>query len=150
MNRRELLSTASGLAVLGAVPALAQNKDAKAPPPASAPVLTAPTNKALIEAAEACARAGRDCLEMCVRTLASGDTMMAECSLTVRQMLPLCEAVADLARVNSAHLKAVAAICAKACRECEKVCQKHASHHAECKACQDSCHACAAECDKLA
>lgn len=147
MNRREMMTAVGGVAALSAASALGQVKAA----PAAGPVASAaPLNKALIDAAEHCAATGRDCLELCIRTLASGDKMMAECAGTVRQMLPLCAAVAELARLKSPLLKAVAAACAKACRECEASCQKHAGHHAECKACQESCKACAAECEKLA
>jgi Cys-rich four helix bundle protein (predicted Tat secretion target) len=93
---------------------------------------------------------GRDCLELCIRVLSAGDKMMAECAGTVRQMIPLCDAVAELGRIDGSQLKAVAAACAKACRECEASCRKHADHHAECKACAVSCSACAAECEKFA
>ena len=65
-------------------------------------------------------------------------------------MMPLCEALTTLARMNSPHTKALAAVCAKVCRDCEATCKKHSQHHAECKACMDSCAACATECEKLA
>jgi Cys-rich four helix bundle protein (predicted Tat secretion target) len=65
-------------------------------------------------------------------------------------MLPLCQALSELAVQRSGHLKGLAAVCAKACRECEAACKKHANHHAECKACMESCQKCAAECEKLA
>ncbi len=140
------MAAVGGVAALGAVSALA----APATEPTKAAPAAVPNFKSLIDSAEKCAATGRDCLAECIRTLSKGDTMMADCANTVRAMLPLCDAVAALARMNSPHLKAVAAICAKACRECEVSCQKHAGHHAECKACQESCKACAAECDKLA
>lgn len=143
------MAAVGGVAALSAVSALGQAKAAPVAKTVAAPAETA-LNKALIDAAEHCAATGRDCLELCVRTLSRGETMMAECAGTVRQMLPLCEAVAELARLKSVHLKAVAAACAKACRECEASCAKHAGHHAECKACQESCKACATECEKLA
>jgi Cys-rich four helix bundle protein (predicted Tat secretion target) len=107
-------------------------------------------NTALYEAALACLRAGQICLDHCVRTLSTGDKSMAECAATVRAMLPLCEATAELALQRSAHLKALAAVCAKACRDCEAACKKHANHHAECKACMESCQKCAEECEKAA
>jgi len=144
-----MMTAVGGVAALSAASALGQAA-AKAAPSAAPAAPAANVNRALIDAAEHCAQTGRDCLDLCVRTLAKGDQMMAECSGTVRQMLPLCAAVAELARLKSPLLKAVAAACAKACRECEASCQKHAAHHAECKACQDSCKLCAAECEKLA
>ncbi len=153
MNRREaMFATASTVAALS-LSALAETKPGAAAAPAKgdkkpeAPA--SEVNLALLRAAEHCVSTGQDCLDHCVRSLSTGDTMMAECAGTVRQMLPLCEAVAQLARIKSPHLKAVAAACAKACRECEATCKKHASHHAECKACMESCAACATECEKL-
>jgi len=64
-------------------------------------------------------RKGQECLDHCVRSLSTGDKMMAECAGTVRAMLPLCEAVSQLAMLDSKHLKELAAVCAKACRDCE-------------------------------
>lgn len=65
-------------------------------------------------AALACIKAGEECLDHCVRSLSTCDKMMAECAGTVRAMLPLCHAVVGLARLDSPHLKATAAVCAKA------------------------------------
>ena len=151
MNRREaMFATASTVAALS-LPSIVE---AAAPAPA-APAKTEKKeaegfNVALVRAAEHCVSTGEDCLDHCIRSLIAGEKMMIECTGTVRNMLPLCEAVAKLARINSPQLKAVAAACAKACRECEAACKKHANHHAECKACMESCGACAAECEKLA
>src|SRR5690606_10247325 len=105
-------------------------------------------NKELYESALECVRVGTECLDHCIRSLSTGDKMMAECAATVRAMLPLCEALAELALQDSKHLKALAAVCAKACRDCEAACKKHAGHHAECKACLESCKRCATACEK--
>jgi Cys-rich four helix bundle protein (predicted Tat secretion target) len=145
MDRRDaLMTTALGAAAVS-MTAFAQGAaPAKAPTPPSG----IEKNKDIYEAALACIRAGEECLDHCVRSLSTGDKMMAECAGTVRAMLPLCEAVAELARLDSKHLKALAAVCAKACRDCEAACKKHAGHHAECKACMESCKACATACEK--
>ncbi len=151
MDRRDvLLTTALGTAAVslsalaqGAAPALAPTTG-KAPTPPSG----IEKHKAIYDAALECVRVGEECLDHCVRSLSTGDKMMAECAGTVRAMLPLCEAVVELARLDSKHLKALAAVCAKACRDCEVACKKHAGHHAECKACMESCKACAAACEK--
>jgi Cys-rich four helix bundle protein (predicted Tat secretion target) len=148
MNRRDaLVATATGLAAFSAV-ALAQPK-AAAPKKADASAAANPY-AALVEAVDACIIAGETCLQHCIAKLTTGDTMLAECTGTVRAMLPLCRAMAELGRQNSTHAKALAAVCAKACRDCEKACQKHATMHAECKACMESCQKCAAECEKAA
>jgi Cys-rich four helix bundle protein (predicted Tat secretion target) len=147
MERRDLLKTAAGSVALFSLAALAE--EPKGPPAAAAPARE-PLNTALHDAALACIKAGDICLEHCVRSLSSGEKAMAECAGTVRQMLPLCQALSELAVQRSGHLKGLAAVCAKACRECEAACKKHANHHAECKACMESCQKCAAECEKLA
>ncbi len=145
MNRRDALQLTSVAAAALPLAALAQaaakEKDALKPS-------GLPANKALYEAALDCARVGTECLDHCIRSLSTGDKMMAECAATVRAMLPLCDALASLALQDSTHLKALAAVCAKACRDCEAACKKHAGHHAECKACMESCKRCAAACEK--
>lgn len=148
MTRRDAVSIAAGSAAVLSLSALA---DPKAAPPAKDAKAAAPVvNQALLDAAQECLRAGEACLDHCIRTLSTGDKSMAECAGTVRAMLPMCRALVDLNRLGSAHLKALAAVCAKVCRDCEKACEKHAHHHAECKACMESCQKCAAECEKAA
>jgi Cys-rich four helix bundle protein (predicted Tat secretion target) len=142
---------ASGAAVLS-LTALAEGKGAAPAAPAAKtePRPTAWTiNETLLAAALDCLKAGETCLDHCVRSLSTGDKMMAECAGTVRAMLPLCQAVVDLAVLDSKHFKALAAVCAKACRDCEAACKKHSGHHAECKACMESCNRCAAACEKV-
>jgi Cys-rich four helix bundle protein (predicted Tat secretion target) len=107
-------------------------------------------NAALVEAAADCGRAGRVCLEHCLSVLRAGDTSMARCSQTVSAMLPLCAALEALATQGSPHLKALAAVCAKACRDCEAACKEHAGHHEACKRCMETCGRCAAACEKAA
>lgn len=147
MNRREALkTTAAGAAILSSV-AFAQKADAGMGSAEIKPSGIA-AHKELYDAAVECLRVGNECLDHCIRSLSTGDKMMAECASTVRAMLPLCQAVVDLATLDSKHLKAAAAVCAKACRDCEAACKKHASHHAECKACMESCKRCADACEK--
>lgn len=150
MTRRDAVTMAAGSAAVLSLSALAQGKGA---PPAkdAKPAAAAWTiNQTLLDSALSCIRAGDACLDHCVRTLSTGDKSMAECAGTVRAMLPMCHALADFTRLNSTHLKALAALCAKVCRDCEAACKKHANHHAECKACMESCQACATECEKVA
>lgn len=144
MNRRDALKTTVAAGAVLSFQALAQDAGAKS--------VIAPSgiaaHKDVYAAALECVRVGNECLDHCVRSLSTGDKMMAECAGTVRAMLPLCEATARLAMLDSKHFKAMAALCAKACRDCEAACKKHANHHAECKACMESCRACAEACEK--
>lgn len=71
--------------------------------------------------------------------MAKGDTSLAECLEAVFVMMPMCTAVARAARFEASRLKALVALCRDVCVDCEKVCRKHAEHHAVCKACADSC-----------
>ena len=105
---------------------------------------------ALVEAAASCVKTGEICLEHCLALLRTGDTSMARCSTTVSAMLPLCRAGLVLAVQDSAHLKALAAVCARTCRDCEAACKEHASHHEACRWCMESCQRCAQECEKIA
>jgi Cys-rich four helix bundle protein (predicted Tat secretion target) len=149
MNRRDALKTTAAAGAALSFTAFAQ---APAPAPAKSDGKTAPSgiaaHKDVYDAALACLRTGTECLDHCIRSLSTGDKMMAECAGTVRAMLPLCEATAQLALLDSKHFKAMAALCAKACRDCEAACKKHAGHHAECKACMESCQRCAEACER--
>ncbi|MFZ5444544.1 MAG: Csp1 family four helix bundle copper storage protein [Myxococcota bacterium] len=147
MNRRDLLTTTAAAGAALSFAAFAQGAP-KAAEKAATPPSGIAAHKEIYEAALSCIRAGQECLDHCVRSLSTGDKMMAECAGTVRAMLPLCEAVAQLALLDSKHLKELAAVCAKACRDCEAACKKHAGHHAECKACMESCKRCADACEK--
>ena len=147
MTRRDAVTVAASGAAVLSLAALAQPKGA---PPAKDAKAAPAVNQALLDAAMDCVRAGEACLDHCIRSLSTGDKSMAECAGTVRAMLPMCRALIEFNRLGSAHLKALAALCAKVCRDCEKACEKHANHHAECKACMESCQKCAAECEKAA
>lgn len=143
MNRRDALLT------LGAVslsPAVAL---AAAPPAKATPAAKEPDYKALIEAAHGCVHAADDCIDHCITTLSNGDKSMTDCFAAVRAMQPVCEALAELAKLKSPHVKAYAALCAKVCRDCEKACKPH-TEHPPCKACMESCMKCATECEKAA
>jgi Cys-rich four helix bundle protein (predicted Tat secretion target) len=146
MDRREfVLSGASVIAAAAAWPTLAQAKDT-----GKGGTSGGGQNKSLVDAAAECAKVGDVCLEHCLTLLRNGDKSMAKCSATVAQMIPMCRALEALAIQNATELKAHAATCAKACRECEAACKVHASHHAICKRCMESCQRCAAACDKVA
>lgn len=148
MNRRDVLVTAAGSMAALSLSALAEEVKAAAAPPA--PAAKDGINTALFDATLGCLRAGEVCLDHCVRSLSTGDKMMAECAGTVRAMLPLCEAMSQLTLQKSKHMKELAAVCVKTCRDCEAACKKHAKHHIECNNCMEACAKCAAECEKVA
>ena len=147
MNRREMLRVGVGSAVAhGVVTVLgcaAQTGGAQGEGHAGGEgtPLAAPTDamQAFARAASDCVAAGEACLSHCLRSLQSGDTMMADCSRRVHAMLAICRAVPALATSSSEHLGRLAAICRDTCQECHDACAPHASHHAECRACMEAC-----------
>lgn len=160
MNRREALQVATATAVahslVNVFGCAATPKAAEAPAPGPqdrAPVPVSPVTPAFTKAAEAaahCATVGETCLEHCIRDLSTGSTMMADCAKSVQQMLAMCRAMASLAAMGSRYAKELAPLCAKVCANCHAECEKHAGHHAECKACSDSCAVCEEACRALA
>lgn len=124
--------------VVGCGAQVAQTAHATPVVPTTAPV-PPDARAALQRAAAECVRAGEVCLTHCLTSLASGNTMMAGCSAKVRQMLPICHAVMQLATTDSEHLVELARICLAVCTECELACRPHASHAPECAACADAC-----------
>jgi len=155
MDRRDFIvaagastiAVAAGRAALAADNPHAMHGAASSTGPGAAPWLT---NAAVVEAAADCGRAGRICLQHCLQMLRSGDSSMNRCSETVSAMLPMCQAAEALAIQGSPHLKALAAVCAKACRDCEAACKEHAGHHEPCKRCMETCQHCAGICEKIA
>lgn len=145
INRRDVMTAGAAAGAVLSLNAFAHDDKApKTPTPASGIA----AHQAVYDAALECIRVGTIYLDHCIRSLSTGDKMMAECAGTVRAMLPVCEATRDLAMLDSKHFKALAALCAKVCRDCEAACKKHANMHAECKACMESCQRCAEACEK--
>lgn len=138
MNRRQVLA-----AGLGAV-ALAQAGRAMAGPAAKSPHAghdkkVDPALAALAAAAAECVDSGSACLQHCLHSLGTGETMMAACSKTVVDMLAGARALVDLANSGSKHLKAAAALVADLASDCEAECRKHEAMHATCKRCAECC-----------
>lgn len=138
MDRRSFIAS-TGIALTATTLAHAAD-DKKAPAPATNDLATA---------VQRCLTTAYACRELCTATLQKGDTMMAACMRTVSDMIPLCEAVAQLSASKSKHLKKTVAACLDACTDCEAECKKHAGMHAECKACAEACGACIAACKKV-
>jgi Cys-rich four helix bundle protein (predicted Tat secretion target) len=135
MNRREALLNTSAMAIaasLGAIACAAQNAAAQA---AAAPG----GGSGLVDAAFDCQKKGEACADHCARMLATGDTSMAECMLSVREMLPASEALGRLATMGSKRVPSAARLALEACEACETACRKHALVHAVCRDCADAC-----------
>lgn len=134
VSRRTLLAAGSSLVAAAAVALPGLAGDALA----VAEAATAP-NAALVHVALDCAGTGELCLHHCYSEFAKGQTMLAQCAARVAEMVPVCQTLASLASLESAHLKAYAKICIDVCQACEDECRKHAAHAAICGQCADAC-----------
>jgi Cys-rich four helix bundle protein (predicted Tat secretion target) len=103
----------------------------------------------LIDAAGDCVQKGEACAAHCNTLLAQGDKDMAACQATALQSVAICNALRQLANLNSPHLVKVAAAAADICKACEDECRKHEKKHEVCKACGDACAACVKQCRAL-
>jgi len=104
----------------------------------------------LAQTALECVKSGQDCIEHCIGLFKNGDTSTVTCMEAATEMVAMCTALSQMASYNSAHLPAVAKVCAAVCKDCEQECRKHEDKHPACKACAESCAHCREECEKLA
>jgi Cys-rich four helix bundle protein (predicted Tat secretion target) len=110
------------------------------------PAAAGPGYKALQAATATCVADGQTCLAHCIRLLSTGDKSMADCARTVSQLLPLCSALQSLAGQGSPLTPALAKVALDGCSTCAEACKQHVNHHAECKACYESCLECIKQC----
>ncbi|HTV22842.1 MAG TPA: Csp1 family four helix bundle copper storage protein [Polyangiaceae bacterium] len=145
MERRQIVQVATATAIAHSLVTIlgcrAAPTGAAAPTPGAAapPSPSTPELAQLAATTADCVRAGEACLEHCIRSLAAGSSMMAECAKSVQQMIPICRALSSLSAMGSTHARALAGACADVCAECAAVCEPHVGHHAECKACFEAC-----------
>lgn len=104
----------------------------------------------LAVAASECVVKGQACLQHCMTLLSSGDTSMAGCAKSVREMMVYCDALSKAAAQDSKHLKQLAKIAMDTCKDCEAECRKHADKHQVCKECAESCAECYQQCKSIA
>lgn len=147
MNRREVLL--GGLALAGAaMVANAHAEEHQHDMSTHEHHHTNPIYSALATSAADCIQKGQTCLSHCLTLLGEGEKEMASCAKSVNQMLAICGALQQLTNQNSKLLAKQAALALEACEQCQEICKKHADKHPECKACGESCAACAKECKK--
>jgi Cys-rich four helix bundle protein (predicted Tat secretion target) len=148
MNRRDAILNSAAMALSASLGGLACGARTAVAAGVAAPALP-PGDGSVLDSAFDCQRKGAACEEHCVRMLATGDTSMAECFLTVRDMLPATLALARLAGNGSKHVPAAARLVVEVCEPCEAACRKHAATHAVCRDCADACAVTIAACRKL-
>jgi hypothetical protein len=82
------------------------------------------------------------------QSFAAGDVSLAACARAVDLMMSICGTLAKLVSLRSAYVPAMAKVALLGCRDCEAECRKHDEKHAACKACAETCAACAAQEDR--
>jgi len=110
--------------------------------PAIAPVadVTLSPSESLVASSLAlCSATATQCLSFCIESLAAGDTSMAECARSVRDVMVLCEASKELIYARSPNTRALLTLCRQVCANCQKTCEVHAMHHSICRACAQAC-----------
>jgi Cys-rich four helix bundle protein (predicted Tat secretion target) len=142
MNRRDRLAGAGALA-LASIAKAAPPKPGEAHHHDAGPM-------PLVDAAADCMKKGEVCEQHCFTLLGSGDTTMAGCAMSVRDMLASVRGLFTVASAGSKHVKTLARACAEICKDCEAECRKHADKHAPCKDCAEACAHMQAEVAKLA
>ena len=135
LDRRDMLRVGLGFVAFASV-ARAAEETAQKPAAASEPNQT---QRGLAHAIGQCIEDGNVCLDHCLVLLGRGDTSLAECAKSVRDMLAVCSATQALVAGSSAHVKTAVQLCIDVCTDCERACRKHEAEHAVCKACANAC-----------
>jgi Cys-rich four helix bundle protein (predicted Tat secretion target) len=131
MKRRDVLVGASALA-LAAVAKAAPPKPGEAHHHESGAL-------PLVDASADCLKKGEVCEQHCLTLLGSGDTTMASCAMSVRDMLASVRGLLTVASAGSKHTRTLARACADICKDCEAECRKHQDKHQPCRDCAEAC-----------
>lgn len=154
MDRRNFLVSSATLAAL-AVAGRAEGSDASRKGHAGHRVGVARDSalEALADEASECVERVGACIPYCVGSLQEGETSLADCLATAIRLRSVVSAMASVAAFDTKPLestRALAAACAKFCRECEKACEPHYEMHTVCRECGETCGRCAQRCDAVA
>jgi Cys-rich four helix bundle protein (predicted Tat secretion target) len=92
----------------------------------------------LIDTFLECIKMGEICNQHCMHMFQMGDTTLADCSISVQELIAASTAVIKFTANNSKHLKAFLEVTIKVCETCEEECNKH-DKHIQCKDCAEAC-----------
>ncbi|MDQ6963066.1 MAG: Csp1 family four helix bundle copper storage protein [Mariprofundaceae bacterium] len=106
----------------------------------------APASNSLAKSLHHCAAASESCINHCLDLFKLGNTTLADCAISVQEIMAFCSAHAKLAAYDSKFLREMTTLGIKVCQDCEDQCRKHEKKHALCKECADACAACIKEC----
>jgi Cys-rich four helix bundle protein (predicted Tat secretion target) len=93
----------------------------------------------IIPAYQDCTRSAQTCIAHCQTLLAKGDTAMSDCLRAALDTEAVCGVVLKLTGINSQFAGVMARQSVAVMEVCIKACEPHITHHAECKACYESC-----------
>jgi Cys-rich four helix bundle protein (predicted Tat secretion target) len=142
MNRRDVLFGAGALALATVAKA--------APPPKAGEAHHHDTAiQPLVDASAECLKKGEICEQHCFALLGAGDTTMAACAMSVRDMLASARGMFTLASAGSKHTRVFGKACAELCKDCEAECRKHQDKHQPCRDCAEACARMVQEINKL-
>lgn len=85
-----------------------------------------------------CIKMGEICNQHCMHMFQMGDTTLADCSISVQELIAASKATLKFTANNSSHLNAFLAVTIKVCESCEQECLKH-DKHIQCKDCAEAC-----------
>jgi len=112
-----------------------------------------PALEELAEEASECIEKLEACIPYCITFFQDGDPSLAECLATALRLRPVVSAMSSVVAFDGKptdSTRALAAACAKFCRECEQACEPHYEMHAVCRECGKTCADCARRCDAVA
>jgi len=95
----------------------------------------------LIDTFLECIKMGEICNQHCMHMFQMGDTTLADCSISVQELIAASTAVLKFTANNSMHLNAFLEVAIKVCETCEEECIKH-DKHIQCKDCAEACRDC--------
>ena len=153
MERRDFLSATAAVAGGAVIGKAHASQSAHKHHKMIKSTLSSQEQASILQSTRECIAAGNACVAHCARSLASGSTMMAECNLAVQSMLPLTQAMNQVAQLNSAkkeRISALASACMKFCEDCLAACEPHTKMHEECRKCAEACKSCIKACKKIA
>lgn len=85
-----------------------------------------------------CIKMGEICNQHCMHMFQMGDTSLADCSISVQELVAASTATIKFVANNSTHLKTFLEASLKVCESCEQECLKH-DQHIQCKDCAEAC-----------
>lgn len=137
MQRRELLIGAgAAIATATAGRALASQHEGHAAEAAKKAPATPTT--IVFDNAIALRALGEMCIAFCLDNIPK-DPSLVECARTAKEMLAVNGAIEGLAAMDSPRLAEVATATLAVYSNCQKICEKHESHHKICRECAKQC-----------